>query len=128
MRSRIYGKLFMELPDLVHAILSGDLLAARQWVADAQRQRLRWDAFVRPVGLDQREMAVAAGIAEVLAARAGASAPEWTRWVGAAQGEPLFLDPGLHAMPRTLERVRLDAPEALRKRNLYASPDFLDVR
>jgi hypothetical protein len=118
----------MELPDLVHAILSGDLLAARQWVADARRERLRWDAFARPSGLDERQMAVAAGLAEVLAARAGAEAPEWTQGVGAAQDEPLFLDPGLQAMPRTLERIRRDAPEALRKRNLYASPDFLDVR
>ena len=118
----------MELPDLVHAILAGDLLTARQWVADARRERLRWPEFARPSGLDEREMAVAAGLAELLAARSGTDAPEWTAGVGAAQSEPLFLDPGLEDMPRTLERTRREAPEALRKRNLYASPDFLDVR
>ena len=31
-------------------------------------------------------------------------------------------------MPRSLAHTRTDAPEALRKRNVYALPDFLDVR
>jgi hypothetical protein len=127
MRSKICGKPLMELSDLVHAILSGNLLAARQWVADAQRARLPWNGFVRPSGLDEREMAVAAGITEMLAARAGTRAPDWTAAIGAPQ-EPVILDPGLEAMPRTLERTKREAPEALRKRNMYASPDFLDVR
>lgn len=118
----------MELRDLVRAILSGNLLAARQWVADAQRARLNWDTCERPAGLDEREMAVAAGLAELLASRAGETAPTWTAAIGAAQTEPLFLDPGLAEMPRTLERTKRDAPEVLRRRNLYASPDFLDVR
>jgi hypothetical protein len=117
----------MELPDLVHAILSGDLLAARQWVADAHRARVRWDRFERPSGLDDRELTVAAGIAELLAARDGALPPAWTIAVG-GRDEPLFLDPGLEQMPRTLARAKTDAPEPLRKRNLFASPDFLDVR
>jgi hypothetical protein len=115
----------MELPD--HAILSGNLLVARQWVADARRSHLQWAACSRPLGLDEREMAVAAGLAELLAARAGTAAPSWTAAVGASN-EPLFLDPGLQAMPRSLERSKTHAPEALRRRNLYALPDFLDVR
>jgi len=117
----------MELRDLVRAILSGDLLAARQWVADAHRQRISWEAVGRPSGLDAREMAVAAGIAELLAGRAGAPPPPWTHSIG-AQREPLFLDPGLQDMPRTLAHALSDGPEVLRKRNLFASPDFLDVR
>jgi hypothetical protein len=117
----------MELPDLVRAILSGDLLAARQWVADAHRTRVQWERFERPSGLDDREMTVAAGIAELLAARAGAPPPPWTISVGGQQ-EPLFLDPGLEKLPRTLARTKSDAPEPLRKRNLFASPDFLDVK
>jgi len=117
----------MELPDLVHAILSGDLLAARQWVADAHRARIRWERMARPSGLDDREMTVAAGVAELLAARAGTSPPAWTDSIGPQQ-EPLFLDPGLEQMPRTLARAMTDGPEPLRRRNLVASPDFLDIR
>jgi hypothetical protein len=118
----------MELRDLVRAILSGNLLAARQWVADAQRAHLQWDTCALPGGLDERELSVAAGLVELLAARAGERAPAWTATIGAAQTEPLFLDPGLAQMPRTLERTKRDAPEVLRRRNLFASPDFLEIR
>jgi len=77
----------MNLPDLVHAVLLGDLLAARQWVADAYRAQLQWPACGRPLGLDNREMTVAAALAELLAARAGVAAPSWTATVG-ANSEP----------------------------------------
>ncbi len=121
-------KLCMELRDLVRAILAGNLLAARQWVADAQRAGLRWDTFARPTDLDDRELAVAASLAELLASRAGNSAPAWTATVGPAQAELLVLDPGLADMPRTFERAKHDAPEPLKRRNFCASPDFLDIR
>jgi hypothetical protein len=117
----------MELPELVRAILSGNLLAARQWVADAHRNDVGWDLFARPSGLDEREMVIAAALTELLAARAGTAAPDWTASVG-PHPEPLVLDPGLADMPRTLQRAKTDGPEAFRKRNLYAPADFLDLR
>ncbi|MEA2240249.1 MAG: hypothetical protein QOC81_4973 [Thermoanaerobaculia bacterium] len=117
----------MELVDLVRAILSGDLLTARQWVADSQRARVQWEQFAQPAGLDEREMTVAAGLAELLAERAGTPPPPWTTSVG-SQKEPLVLDPGLERMPRTFEQAKRNGPEPLRKRNLIASPDFLEIR
>lgn len=59
----------MDLRDLVRAILAGDLLTARQWVADAQRANLQWDRLERPFGLNERELTVAAGVAELLDVR-----------------------------------------------------------
>ena len=117
----------VELRDLVQAVLSGDLLEAHQWIADARRARLTWELLERPTNLDDREMAVAAGVAELLAARAGSVPPAWARSVP-AQGQPVFLDPGIEEMPRTLEYAKRHAPEPLRRRNLVAMPDFLDVR
>jgi hypothetical protein len=117
----------MELRDLVDAILSGNLLVARQWVADARRTRLEWELCARPSGLDAREMVVAAGMAELLAERAGSISPAWTASVG-PHTELLLLDPGLADMPRTFQHAKAEAPEALRKRNLVATPDFLDFR
>lgn len=117
----------MEVSDLVRALLAGDLLRARQWVADAQRLQLHWETVERPEGLDARELSVAAGIVEMLATRAGEAPPRWTSEVGAS-GAELFLDPGLESMPRTLAHARVHSPDGLRKRNLYALPDFLDVR
>ena len=117
----------MDLADLVHAILTGDLLAARQWVADSQRVRIAWERFEKPAGLDEREMIVAAGLAELLAGRAGIPAPPWTTSVGPQDG-PLVLDPGLERMPRSFEQAKRNGPEPLRRRNMIASPDFLDIR
>lgn len=117
----------MELRDLVRAIIQGDLLAARQWVADAYRTRLKWEHCERPSDMDDQELAIAAGLAELLAERAGARPPTWTASIGARR-EALFLDPGIETMPRTLAHARAHAPESLRKRNLFALPEFLDIR
>lgn len=116
----------MNLRSLVQAIVSGDLLAARQWVADARRIGVDWEKIERPDGLADREMAVAAAMAELLAARADARPPSWTAAVG-AQREIVILDPGLEWMPRSFARAKADGPEPLRKRNLIAMADFLDV-
>lgn len=116
----------MDIRELVDAVLAGDLLTARQWVADAQRARLVWESVQLPRGLRDRELTVAAGLVELLASREGAQPPSWTRSVGAVH-ELLILDPGLEDMPRTFARAKLTAPAPLRQRNLIALPDFLDV-
>ena len=116
----------MDIPELVHALLAGDLLTARQYVADAQRNHVQWERLEQPSGLDNREMSIAAGLVELLASRAAGTPPPWTKTVGPAE-EPVLLDPGLEEMPRSLARAMTDGPEPLRRRNLIASPDFLDV-
>jgi hypothetical protein len=116
----------MELHDLVDAVLAGDLLSARQWVADARREQMSWFSLPRPNTFSGREMTVAAGLVELLARRAGENPPPWTEAVGAEQ-EPVVLDPGLDQMPRSFALARTSGPEPLRKRNLVALPDFLDV-
>jgi hypothetical protein len=116
----------MELPELVRAVLAGDLIAARQWVADSYRENLQWEQVDRPSELNDREMSVAAGMAELLALRRGATPPAWTITVGSL-GEPIVLDPGLEDMPRSFAHAKIAGPEPLRKRNLLALPDFLDV-
>ncbi|HEX7151445.1 MAG TPA: hypothetical protein VF618_08160 [Thermoanaerobaculia bacterium] len=115
----------MDIPELVRALLTGDLLTARQCVADAQHV-VQWDQLSKPVGLTERELTVAAGLVELLASRSGATPPAWTASVGALQ-EPLVLDPGLEEMPRSFARAQTAGPEPLRKRNIVASPGFLEV-
>ena len=116
----------MDLRDLVEAILAGDLLTARQWVADAYRSGVDWRTFDLPEGLKPPALVVAAAIVELLADRAGMPPPVWTATVGAS-GEPLVLDPGLEQMPRSFEFAQTDGPSPLRRRNLIALPDFLHV-
>ena len=116
----------MDIRDLVHALMEGDLLAARQYVADVRRTLVDWEIIDQPVGMTERELSVAAGMVELLALRAGRKAPAWTKSIGALR-EPLVLDPGLEQMPRSFARAKAAGPEPLRRRNLIALPDFLDV-
>ena len=116
----------MEIRELVQAILAGDLLTARQWVADAQRSRMQWESVPYPREFNSRELTVAAAIAELLARRAGVEPPQWTESVG-SEPMPLLLDPGLDQMPRSYALAQSAGPEPLRKRNLVALPDFLNV-
>lgn len=115
----------MNVRDLVHAILIGDLLTARQYVADARRANVLWECVEQPVEVDDREMSVAAALVELLASRAGGAPPAWTTTVGPVR-DLLVLDPGLETMPRSFARAKANGPEPLRKRNLIALPDFLD--
>ena len=117
----------MDFRDLVRALTAGDLLTARQWVADARRSDFNWQTLAPPSGLTPFEMSVAAGIAELLARRWGATEPSWTKNVGGL-AHPVFLDPGLETMPRTLARAKEAGPLSLVNRNLFATADFLDVR
>lgn len=116
----------MDLRELVSALLAGDLLTARQCVADARRENVVWAYVEQPHDLDDQELPVAAGVAELLASRAGQLPPTWTTNVGPAQ-KPLVLDPGLEQMPRSFAHAKTFGPEPLRRRNLIALPDFLDV-
>lgn len=116
----------MDLRELVNALLAGDLLTARQFVTDAGREDVVWEYVEQPHGLDERELCVAAGVVELLASRAGKAPPAWTKQVGPVH-EPVVLDPGLEQMPRSFARAKSAGPEPLRRRNLIALPDFLDV-
>jgi hypothetical protein len=116
----------MNVRELVRAVLAGDLLTARQCVADARRMDVQWQQLARPLDLNDEELSVAAALVELLATRMGATAPAWTSDVG---GVPhvLVLDPGLEQMPRSFARAKTAGPEALLKRNMIALRDFLDV-
>jgi hypothetical protein len=116
----------MDVRELAKALLSGDLLAARQWVCDAQRTRASIQLLERPQGLSERELAVAAAVIEMIAERCRVAPPEWTSSVGALPAM-FVLDPGLEQMPRSFARAKVAGPGPLLRRNLVAPPDFLDV-
>jgi hypothetical protein len=59
----------------------------------------------QPIGLNEREAAIAAGMIELLSSRAGAQAPAWTSGIGAVR-EMIVLDPGLEELPRSFARAK----------------------
>jgi hypothetical protein len=114
----------MELSDLVRSLLDGNALGARQWVADAGRTRLSWTSLPMPQDLDAVGLAVAAGIVELLAGRAGQEPPIWTKDIGPAP-EPVLLVRAAAVLPRLRRMCEEDGPEPLRRRRILAPPEFL---
>ena len=120
----ISGIWIVDLLDLVKALLSYDALSARQWLADAERSGFTWLEVPVPSGLDPTSSALAAGVTELLASRAGQVPPAWTAKVPAAP-ERVFLVRAAEVMPRLRELCEREGPEPLRRRGLLAPPEFL---
>ena len=116
----------MRLGDLVRALLAFDTLTARQWVTDARRLGFDWSVVPRPDDLDGDELRVAAGVAELLAARSEQRAPTWTADVPESCSEVCLVKAAL-TMPRLRALCVLEGPEPLRRRGILAPPEFLDV-
>jgi hypothetical protein len=124
MLSMISGSLSVELSSLVMNILEGNMLAARQWVADAARTQVRWSMIPRPITLDETQMAVAASLVEMLAERSNQPAPAWTQGVPSARAS-VFLVKEAAELPRLRKLCEEQGPEQLRRRRIFAPPDFL---
>jgi hypothetical protein len=122
----IYGSLSVDLRDLVKALLQFETLTARQWLADAARSGFIWSDVPSPDGLDDTERAVAAGVAELLAARAGQPPPPWAAAIPPAP-KTLFLVRSAATMPRLRTACEREGPEPLRRRRLLAPPGFLTI-
>lgn len=116
----------MDLEDLVRALLRFDALSARQWLADAQHSGFVWTEIPAPIGLNATELATAAGVAELLAARTGQPPPDWAASVPPAP-ERLFLVRAAANMPRLRSLCEREGPEPLRRRGLLAPPEFLSI-
>jgi hypothetical protein len=116
----------MELHDLVRVLLQRDALAARQWVADAARESILRTDVPLPVGFSAVELAVAAGVVELLASRADQRPPPWTTAIDEAP-DPIYLVRAAETMPRLRRSCETEGPESLRRRRVYAPPDFLTI-
>ena len=116
----------MDIRDLVGALLAFDTLTARQWVADALRAGLRWSLVSRPRHLSRRELVVAAAVVELLAERTGQEPPRWTEKVAVAH-EQIWLVRAAQSMPRLRRLCEEEGPLPLRRRGIFAPPDFLSV-
>lgn len=116
----------MDIAELIRALATFDTLSARQWVADAGREGIEWSRVAAPPIDDPLEMAIAASMVELLAERAGQRPPDWTRTVPPAP-QPTFLVRAAASMPRTRRMCEEEGPEPLRRRGIFAPPDFLTV-
>lgn len=114
----------MELRDLGEALLARDALRVRQWVADATREATTWADVPRPIDWSALELAVAAGVVELLALRSCQAPPSWTATVGPSP-TPVYLVRAADTMPRLRRSCETEGPEPLRVRRIYAPPEFM---
>jgi len=78
----------------------------------------------RPDTNDHRTLAVAASLIELFASRSNQEPPGWTKAIGPIQ-RPFFLQSDAMESPWLRELCVKEAPAPLRKRNLYATANFL---
>jgi len=118
----------MESADIVAAIgraaIRRDPIALRAHVAELRTSTESLAAVGRPLGLNPREEAAAAGIVELLAARSGQAAPAWTARVGKLP-QPVYLVAAAERSPHLQALCAASGPEPLRRRNVLAPPEFL---
>ena len=112
------------LEALAKTALQRDSLRLRSLTLDFMREYPELASIPRPITSDQQVLATAAALLELLAQRAGQLAPAWTDEVGPLL-EPVFLLEAATRMKRLRALCESEAPEPLRKRGLYAPPDFL---
>jgi len=110
---------------LAEAALERDGLRLRSLVQDLVRAKINWSMLPRPQTNDTRVLALSASLAELLASRQHQTPPAWTKEIGALQ-EPFFLLQSAETMKRLRALCETQSPEPMRKRRLYAPPNFLD--
>jgi hypothetical protein len=113
------------LEQLAEAALQRDSLRLRGLVQDMTRSKTNWSNLPRPTTKDARLLAIAASLTELLATRQNQTPPAWTKEVGPLQ-EPFFLLRSAETMKRLRTLCETQAPEPMRKRRLYAPPNFLE--
>ncbi len=115
----------MELVDqIAQAALARDNLLLRSLAQDLLRGATPLDKLPRPTSRDPRLLSVAASVVELLAARQGRKPPAWTKDIGALN-EPFFMIESAARMKRLRKLCETQSPEPMRKRRLYAPPNFL---
>lgn len=115
----------VKIEQLATAALQGDSLGLRSLYQDMALEKRPLSECPRPQTDDLYVLAVAASLIELLAERLQQSPPSWAQEVG-----PLPKPMHLLASASTMKRLRIlcetESPEPLRKRGLYAPPNFLE--
>lgn len=105
--------------------LARNSLELRSLVQDLIRTNPVLRDMDKPQTDDPRILSTAAALVELLAERTDQIAPDWAKAIGAIP-EPFFLLEAAEHMQRLRLLCETTSSEPLRKRGLYAPPDFLD--
>ena len=112
------------MEQISRAILRNDTLATRALVQDFLRSEPVLAEIVQPETDDPQVLALTASLLELFAQRTHQPAPAWTLQIGPVE-QPIFLLEAAVHMRRLRDLCQDAAPEPLRRRRLYAPPDYL---
>jgi hypothetical protein len=114
-----------QIERLAQAILAGDSLQARSLAQDFLQQSPCLADIGKPNTTDPRLLATVAALLELFASRLDQPSPAWTATIGPV-AEPLYLLKSAARMKRLRQLCETEAPEPLRRRQLYAPSNYLE--
>lgn len=126
MLTPIYGRAdVVRIEQLAEAAINRDALSLRSLTQDLLRDCPKLTDVPRPTAVDFKTLAAAAALIELFAERLHQEPPAWTREIGSLP-EPIYLLKAAATMKHLRLLCEQQAPEPLRKRGLYAPPNFLE--
>lgn len=114
----------VSLESVADAAWRRDNLELRRLTQDFLRDHPRLDAVPRPTTTNAQLLTIAAALLELFALRAGQRSPGWTLEIG-AMPTPMYLIEAASRMKNLRTLCERESPEPLRKRGLFAPPEFL---
>lgn len=114
------------LGEMAVALLGYDALLLRLYVQAWIRERPRFALMPKPETDDPRILVAAAALVELLAGRAGQPSPAWTAAVGALPA-PFFVMRRAERPGFIHDLCLNESPEPLKRRNIFAPPNFLEM-
>jgi len=112
------------LDEIAQAAIDHDALRVRSLTQDLVVTQDSLTSVPPPKSSDPTIRSVAAGIVELLAMHRGEPPPAWTDTVGPLS-QPIFLVAHADTMPHLRRLCEAESPEPLRRRRIYAPPNFL---
>jgi hypothetical protein len=112
------------IEQIAMAILQDDSLLARTLAQEFLCSESALAEINQPETPDPEVLALTASLLELFALRTHQSAPAWTQQIGPVE-EPIYLLKAAARMRRLRDLCHDAGPEPLRRRRLYAPPDYL---
>jgi hypothetical protein len=115
----------VKLEDIAKAAFQGDGLLTRCLTQDFLGENPELMDVPLPDAKDVNVLATAASLIELFAGRLNQESPAWTKEVGPVS-EPIFLVKSTANMKRLRRLCETSSPAPLRKRKLFAPPNYLE--
>ena len=115
----------VQIETIAEAALQRDSLRLRSLVQDLFQESPRLSRIEKPDTTNAQLLATAAALLELFADRMNQHAPMWTKEIGPSP-EPVYLLKSAATMKRLRQLCETAAPEPLRRRQIYAPPNYLE--